>query len=200
VVDDSVANRHILAGLLESAGVTVVTAAGGHEAIAQAVRHRPHVILMDLKMNDLDGLEATRRLRRDPGTASIPVIAVTASALGDTRQATRDAGCVDYLAKPIRAQELFAMLQRHAGAKLVSAAGISNGGGPRPLDAETRSAVAERLREAAGIGDVTGIHALARTLLAGNAAEAAVGEQITRLASNFDFGGLEALARSLESA
>jgi PAS domain S-box-containing protein len=199
VVDDSVANRHILAGLLESAGVTVVTAAGGHEAIAQAVRHRPQVILMDLKMNDLDGLEATRRLRRDPATASIPVIAVTASALGDIRQATRDAGCVDYLAKPIRAQELFAMLQRHTAARLVSAGEASNGG-PRAMDVDKRSAVAERLREAVGIGDVTDIHALARTLLAGDDAEAAVGEQITRLATSFDFGGLEALARTLESA
>jgi PAS domain S-box-containing protein len=197
VVDDSTANRHILAGLLESAGVTVITAAGGHEAIEQALRHHPQVVLMDLKMNDLDGLEATRRLRRDPATSKIPVIAVTASALGDIRQATRDAGCVDYLAKPIRAQELFSMLQVHAGARLVSASGESAAGDRRTMDPDRRSAVGQRLSEALVIGDVTDIHALARTLLAGDPAEAAVGEQVTRLATSFDFGGLQELADSL---
>jgi CheY-like chemotaxis protein len=197
VVDDSTANRHILAGLLESAGVTVITAAGGHEAIEQALRHQPQIVLMDLKMNDLDGLEATRRLRRDPATSQIPVIAVTASALGDIREATRDAGCVDYLAKPIRAQELFSMLQVHAGARLVSATGESAGGDRRAMDPDRRSAVGQRLSEALVIGDVTDIHALARTLLAGDPAEAAVGEQMTRLATSFVFGGLQELADSL---
>ena len=197
VVDDSTANRHILAGLLESAGVTVVTAAGGHEAIEQARRHRPHVVLMDLKMNDLDGLEATRRLRRDPVTSRIPVIAVTASALGDIRQTTREAGCVDYLAKPIRAQELFSMLQVHAGARLVSAAEESAGGDRQTLDDDRRSAVGQRLSDALVIGDVTDIHALARTLLAGDPAEAALGEQMTRLATGFDFVALQELADSL---
>src|SRR5688572_16843599 len=72
VVDDSTANRHILAGLLESAGVHVITAAGGLEAIELARMHHPQIIFMDLKMNDLDGLEATRRLARDPATAAIP--------------------------------------------------------------------------------------------------------------------------------
>jgi len=199
VVDDSTANRQILAGLLESAGVTVVTAAGGHEAITLAIHHQPDVVLMDLKMNDLDGLEATRRLRRDPITSKIPVIAVTASALGDIRQATRDAGCVDYLAKPIRAQELFSMLQVHAGARLVSATEASSRPDRRAMETERRSAVAQRLREALVIGDVTDIHALVRVLLAGDLAEVAVGEQMNRLATNFDFGGLHELADSLSS-
>ena len=60
VVDDSTANRHILASLLESAGVRVITASGGFEAIERARDHLPQVVFMDLKMNDLDGLEATR--------------------------------------------------------------------------------------------------------------------------------------------
>ena len=72
VVDDSTANRRILASLLESAGVRVITAAGGLEAIELARAHRPEVVFMDLKMSDLDGLEATRRLARDPATAAIP--------------------------------------------------------------------------------------------------------------------------------
>ena len=94
---------------------------------------------MDLKMNDLDGLEATRRLARDPVTAAIPVIAVTASAFGDIRQAARDAGCVDYLSKPIRAQALFAMLQTHLGVRFVSGSDQPSPGDPGPIELDRRS-------------------------------------------------------------
>src|SRR5262249_27228173 len=93
VVDDSTANRHILSSLLESAGVRVITAAGGVEAIERARVDRPQIIFMDLKMDDLDGFEATRRIARDPATAAIPVVAVTASALGNSSQRAREAGC-----------------------------------------------------------------------------------------------------------
>ena len=116
VVDDSTVSRRILASLLESAGVSVMTAAGGLEAIDLARRHRPDVILMDLRMADLDGLEATRRLKADATTWAIPVIAVTASAFGDSRQAAREAGCTDHLSKPIRAEALFAALQARRSA------------------------------------------------------------------------------------
>ena len=197
VVDDSAANRHILAGLLESAGVRIVTASGGLEAIALARAQRPHVIFMDLKMNDLDGLEATRRLAQDPETAAIPVIAVTASALGDVRQTARAAGCVDYLSKPIRVELLFGMLQKHLGVKFVSDSGDRPGHEPQPADLDRRLEVAARLRSAVALGDVTEIQDLARHLLQGAPAEVAFGERISRLAMNFDFDGLNELADSM---
>ena len=197
VVDDSPANRHILAGLLESAGVVVIKAAGGLEAIDLARAHRPDVVFMDLKMPDLDGLEATRRLVRDPETAAIPVVAVTASALGDVRQSARDAGCVDYLSKPIRAQLLFAMLQTHLGAQFVSDGVHHAAGEPGTLDPDHRVAIAVRLRNAVALGDVNDIQELARELVAGDPAGAALGERISRLATDFDFAGLGGLADSL---
>ncbi len=154
--------------LLESAGVRVITAAGGLEAIELARAHRPEVVFMDLKMNDLDGLEATRRLAQDPATATIPVIAVTASAFGDIRQTARDAGCVDYLSKPIRAQSLFAMLQTHLGVRFVSGSGDA---GPARCPASRTSIVASksatRLRNAVALGDVSEIQELARHLMRG---------------------------------
>jgi PAS domain S-box-containing protein len=196
VVDDSTANRHILAGLLESAGVTVVTASGGLEGISLARAHRPDVVFMDLKMHDLDGLEATRCLADDPATSAIPIIAVTASALGDVRQAARAAGCVDYLSKPIRVPLLFGMLQTHLGARFVG--GGDRGAPAAPGVAEPpRSDVAAQLREALAVGDITAIQALARRLQAGHGADAAMGERINRLATNFDFDGLERLAQGL---
>jgi CheY-like chemotaxis protein len=199
VVDDSTANRRILASLLESAGVDVITAAGGLEAIGIARTHRPDVIFMDLKMSDLDGLEATRRLQRDPATAAIPVIAVTASAFGDVRQAARDAGCVDYLSKPIRAQLLFGLLHTHLGVRFA--------GGSESADAPDAAVhighhaeVAARLRTALTMGDIGEIQALAQQLVESGTADAPLGERIGRLAAAFDFEGLGALADSLAAS
>ena len=196
VVDDSTANRRILASLLESAGAQVITATGGLEAIELAHTHQPEIIFMDLKMPGLDGLEATRRLATDPATSAIPVIAVTASALGDARATARAAGCVDYLSKPIRAQELFGMLRLHLGVRFAGGTDLPVNDAPG-LDGTRRVDVATRLRTAAAIGDVSEIHALAGSLMSGNPAESALGERINRLVVEFDFAGLAELGDSL---
>jgi PAS domain S-box-containing protein len=197
VVDDSTANRHILASLLESAGVRVISAAGGLEAIEMARSHRPGIVFMDLKMDDLDGLEVTRRLARDPVTAAIPVVAVTASAIGDVRQKAREAGCVDYLSKPIRAQLLFGILQTHLGVRFVTAAEPVPAPAPRVESLRLRGDIGTRLNDAVEIGDVSGLQKLAHELTSAGGDEAAVGEQIARLAATFDFQGLRDLAKSL---
>jgi PAS domain S-box-containing protein len=199
VVDDTAANRHILASLLESAGVRVVTAADGLEAIECARTERPHIIFMDLKMTGLDGIEATRRLTRDPATSSIPVVAVTASALGNSRQRSRDAGCVDYLAKPVRAQQLFGMLQTHLGVRFVGETPSSIRAAAHVATLERRNEIGGRLRSALSLGDVGAIQELAQHLMNGSAAEAAVGERIKGMMTNFDFDGLSELVDSLES-
>jgi DNA-binding LytR/AlgR family response regulator len=155
------------------------------------------VIFMDLKMGDLDGFEATRMLLADETTAGIPVIAVTASALCDTRTAAREAGCVDYLPKPVRAEALFASLQRHLGVRFVSGADLSPDGEPAVADAPRRFGIAARLRAAVEVGDITDLEALAHELMSGNAGEGALGRRVGGLASKFDFDGLLALADSL---
>ena len=199
VVDDTTANRHILASLLESAGVHVITAAEGLEAIERAQTHRPHIIFMDLKMTGLDGLEATRRLTRDPATSAIPIVAVTASALGNSRQRAREAGCVDYLAKPVRAQQLFGMLQTHLGARFVSETPSSARRTADLTSLDRRADIGGRLRSAIALGDVSAIQELARHLLQGTTSEAAVGTRINRLMTDFDFDGLSELVEALES-
>jgi len=198
VADDSTVSRRILTALLESAGIRSITAAGGLEAIQLAQAHRPDVIFMDLKMSDLDGLEATRRLKADPATAAIPVIAVTASAHGDKRQAARDAGCVECLVKPVRAELVFGALQAYAGAQFVrgSDMDISTGALDR-LDPRRRADLAARLRQAVDIGDVSELKALARELAGSDPLEAALGQHIARLAAIFDFEGLRYLAATL---
>ena len=196
VVDDSTANRRILASLLESAGAAVVTATGGREALELARTNHPQIIFMDLKMPDVDGLEATRRLAQDPATAAIPVIAVTASALGDARATARAAGCVDYLSKPIRAQELFGMLRLHLGVQFVAGVDLAPTDASG-LDVARRVDVAARLQTAVAVGDVTDIHDLAEALMRGTPAESALGERINRLVVEFDFTGLSELGNSL---
>jgi len=198
VVDDSTVNRRILASLLESAGVRVITAAGGLEAIALARKHSPNVIFMDLKMADLDGLEATRRLAADRATAAIPVIAVTASAFGDTRQAARAAGCVDYLPKPVRAEALFAALRTHLGVRFVSEPEPEPVSEHPETDVPGGARIAARLRAAVELGSISDLESLAQELSAGDRAEAGVGRRIDALIGAFDFDGLRALAASLE--
>jgi PAS domain S-box-containing protein len=198
VVDDSTVNRRILASLLESAGVHVTTAAGGLEAIELARTHRPDVIFMDLKMSDLDGLEATRRLQQDVATAGIPVIAVTASAFRDARKAALDAGCVDYIPKPVRAEALFAALQTHLGVEFLTEASAAAVEATPLTDPAERRELAARIANAVVIGDVTDLDALAQMLLAGNREQKVLGQRIARLVTGFDFEGLRELASALD--
>jgi PAS domain S-box-containing protein len=198
VVDDSTVSRRILASLLESAGILVIKAAGGLEAVDLARQHRPDVIFMDLRMADLDGLDATRRIKANPATAAIPIIVVTASAFGDSRQAALDAGCADYLPKPIRAELLFGVLRTHLGVRFVTGAGETATLDAVDLsDPVRRAAVRRRLADALTIGNVTDLERLADDLGAGPTDEVVLGERIRRLAADFDFESLQRLAQAL---
>jgi PAS domain S-box-containing protein len=201
VADDSSVNRRILASLLESAGVHVITAAGGLEAVELGRTHRPDVVLMDLRMSDLSGFEATRRLGADEATAAIPVIAVSASAWGEVRQAAREAGCVDFLPKPVKADVLFARLQRYTGARFVSPAGETDAAleliAPLNDRVEVRD-LAARIREAAAIGSVADLDAIADELSTAGDAPGTLGRRIAALTAAFDYDALLRLAASLD--
>jgi PAS domain S-box-containing protein len=201
VADDSSVNRRILASLLESAGIRVITAAGGLEAVELGRTHRPDVVLMDLRMEDLNGFEATRRLGADEATAAIPVIAVSASAWDEVREAARDAGCVDFLPKPVKADVLFAKLQRYAGVRFVSPAGESHATLPSlcPLGDDVRMRdLAARLREAATIGSVADLDAIAEQLSTAGDGPDTLGRHIAALTAAFDYDALLRLAASLD--
>ncbi len=199
VADDSSVNRRILASLLESAGVRVITAAGGVEAVELTRTHRPDVVLMDLRMSDLDGFEATRRLRADPLTSAIPVLAVSASAWEEVREAARNAGAVDFVPKPVKADVLFAKLQRHAGARFVGPAPLRPEPPITPPETIDARAIAARIRDAAAIGNVADLDALAAQLSGDDGQDRGLGTRIATLTASFDYDALMQLADALES-
>src|SRR5215470_11252710 len=106
VVEDQEDNRRILRDLLTSAGYEIIQAENGEEALAAAGRERPDLILMDIQLPVLDGYEATRRLKADPATKSIPIIVVTSYALSGDETKAREAGCDAYVTKPYSPRQL----------------------------------------------------------------------------------------------
>lgn len=101
IVDDNPANLKLARFALESEGYEVRTAPDGEAALTVLREFRPQLILMDLQLPGVDGLELTRRLKDDPRTSGIVIVAVTAFAMSGDRERSKRAGCDGYLTKPI---------------------------------------------------------------------------------------------------
>jgi CheY-like chemotaxis protein len=121
IVDDNVTNLKLVAYLMKSKGYDVGTAVDAETALEEIRTHRPRLILMDLQLPGTDGLELTRRLKADPTTRGILVIAVTAYAMKGDQDRALAAGCDDYITKPIDTRTLPETIARH----LTMAEGIS---------------------------------------------------------------------------
>ena len=111
LVEDNEDNRDMLSRRLQRKGHVIVQAADGQEAVEMATRERPDLILMDVGLPVMDGLEATRRIRAHALTQSTPIIAVTAHAMSDDRDKALRAGCDDYHAKPVELPRLLAQME-----------------------------------------------------------------------------------------
>ena len=111
VVEDNDENWDMLSRRLQRRGYMVVRAADGQEAVEMAARERPDLILMDVSLPVMDGLEATRRIRARPETQTIPIIALTAHAMSGDRARVLQAGCDDYHAKPVELPHLLARME-----------------------------------------------------------------------------------------
>ena len=103
-------NRDMLSRRLARSGHSVVIAEDGRQGIASAHAEHPDLILMDMSLPEIDGWEATRRLKSDKATRRIPVIALTAHAMSSDRQRAMEAGCDDYDTKPVDFQRLLAKI------------------------------------------------------------------------------------------
>jgi CheY-like chemotaxis protein len=113
IVDDNATNLKLVAYLMKNNGYTVDTALDAESAIDAIRAARPSVILMDIQLPGIDGLELTRQLKADPDTRGIVIIAVTAYAMKGDQDRAIDAGCDDYVTKPIDTRALPETIARH---------------------------------------------------------------------------------------
>lgn len=101
VVEDNEANLYLITIILNNMGYEVIEATTGEEGIQLALTEKPDLILMDIQLPDIDGLEATRRIRKSEGNGNVPIIAVTSFAMAGDKKKALDAGCTGYIEKPI---------------------------------------------------------------------------------------------------
>ena len=113
VVEDNEKNMKLVRDVLQAKGYRTLEAATGAQAVELAAEHAPDLVLMDIQLPGIDGVEALRRLRADERTASIPVLALTAQAMHGDRERFLAAGFDGYLSKPVNIVELVATVKQH---------------------------------------------------------------------------------------
>ena len=113
LVEDNPHNRKIFSGMLTHSGLRVIEAEDGHQALAKAASEKPDIVLMDLSIPGVDGWECTRRLKADPATAKIPIIALTAHAMRGDEERALQAGCDGYLSKPISPKKVVDVVRQY---------------------------------------------------------------------------------------
>ena len=113
VVEDNQKNMKLFRDVLLATGYRTLEATTGGQAVELAVEHAPDLVLMDIRLPDIDGVEALSRLRADERTASIPVLVVTAQAMQGDREQFLTAGFDGYISKPVNVVELVGIVRKH---------------------------------------------------------------------------------------
>lgn len=113
IVEDNELHGKLLRDILDFYGYATLTAASGSRAVEIAWRNRPDLILLDMRLPDIDGTEVAGRLKADPRTRATPIIAVTAHAFCGDRKRCIDSGCDDYIAKPVSIDSILALVERY---------------------------------------------------------------------------------------
>lgn len=194
VVDDDESNRHLVARILGDVGFDVQQAASGDQAL-DLLRHgeRAELLVTDLAMPNCSGLDLARAIRADSGLASMPIVAISASASVFTREEALAAGCNDFVAKPLRADELLACVGTLLGVRWH----MTEVHAPTALNG--KSAIAgivvdeARIRELYDLamkGDIQELLSRTASASVGDPAGAPVYEEVQRLARRFDFKGI----------
>jgi two-component system cell cycle response regulator DivK len=113
-VEDNEMNRQIVRDLLKRTTYKLVEAYDGEAGVAKALEVKPDLILMDIQLPKISGLDATRQLRADPATAATPIVTITSFALSGDEQKAKEAGATAYLAKPYSPRDLLALIRKLA--------------------------------------------------------------------------------------
>jgi two-component system cell cycle response regulator DivK len=115
VVEDNEKNMKLFRDVLVATGFQTLEATTGGEAITMASEHTPDLVLMDIQLPDLDGVEALHQLRANPRTATIPIVALTAQAMRGDRERFLAAGFDGYVSKPVKVRDLIETVREHCG-------------------------------------------------------------------------------------
>jgi signal transduction histidine kinase/DNA-binding LacI/PurR family transcriptional regulator/DNA-binding NarL/FixJ family response regulator len=197
VADDSATNRSFLVDLLTPLGFTMLEAADGPTALAHAQAQRPDLILLDLLMPGLSGVEVARAIRCQPDLRSMAIIATSASVFDIDRQQSLLAGCDAFLPKPIRVELLLELLATHLELRWryaeVEQSEPAQGNGADVMSLVPPREELARLFELASIGDILGLRAYAAQLAEHDPALRAFADRLERLASQFEVERLRAL-------
>ena len=111
-VEDNELNRKIVRDLLKRTAYRLIEAHDGEAGVAMALEERPDLVLMDIQLPKISGMDAIRRLRAEPTTAATPIIAITSFALSGDEQKAKDAGATAYLAKPYSPFDLLSLIRK----------------------------------------------------------------------------------------
>ncbi len=196
VVDDKWANRQLLMKLLTPLGFDMREAENGKEAVQVAQVFQPHLIFMDMRMPEMGGLEATRRIKPTPHGQSAAIIALTASAFEEERGEIIAAGCTDFMRKPFRIEEIFETLSQHLGVRYVYAQDdLQTAAQVEPIQMEVlrvaMSAVSDELQarfaEGVELGD---IEMLDKVIAEIADHDPRLAESLNRLANHFEYDKL----------
>jgi CheY-like chemotaxis protein len=192
IVDDTAENRQVVLEMLASLGFELLEAASGEAALQLTAERAPDLVLMDLRMPGLDGLEATRRIRASGGTRPIVVVAMSANVFREARDASAAAGCDDFLAKPLSLPVLLERLGLHLGLTWLTreAPDASAGGTLLELDLHDvpdhlPDHVLDALRDRMLAGDVAGIEAELDRLIRQDPRLAALAAELRALVRGF---------------
>jgi CheY-like chemotaxis protein len=193
IVEDIQASRQLLVRLLRSIGFDVRKASNGQQAIEMWEKWRPHFIFMDLRMPVMDGREATRHIKAQPGGEETVIVALTASAFEEDQAEVLALGCDDFVRKPFREAEIFDMLVKHLDVRFVyEDAGV--GREDREMDALDPAALADMppdwataLHRATTEGDLARMLALIEQV---QARDATLAEGLAHLAHNFEYDAI----------
>jgi PAS domain S-box-containing protein len=198
VVDDVEDNREVLSGLLERAGVEVIMASSGSEALQRIAQEIPDIVFMDVRMPVMDGLTAVRQLRERWPAEGIVCVAITASGLLRQRSFYRNAGFDDFIGKPFLFEKVCDCMVRHLHVEFVHEPDTGVPAGARPCAGESYAIllpgrIRERLLAAASINALTEIETLIGELKELGPDTLCLAEELDSLLSRYDMDGIIAL-------
>ena len=199
IADDSDINRNVLIRLLEPAGFKTIEARNGKEVLEILRNQGAPLVLMDIRMPIMNGLEATQEIRKDPLINGTVVIAVTASVFPEFQEQFTDAGCDDFIGKPFKAFDVFKKIEKNLGVKFiespteVSTVDENISQNNSEISQEEMDQYIARISDAAEIGDISDLAAAANELKSKGQQARKLADTILSKVASFDFEGVKEL-------